>query len=118
MKRRHITRGLAILISATMLSAGCVGIDPEARKLLQEPANCSSAQQDTQTLQAAEAHAGKRVAHVVQGVFPVAVVLSLIRDVIGKPYRSIYLDHWRVAFGSYNNQIRERVGELNACSRL
>ena len=44
------------------------------------------------------------------------VVLSLLRDIfIGKPYRSIYLDHWRVAFGSYNRQIDERVRELNGC---
>jgi hypothetical protein len=42
-------------------------------------------------------------------------VLSLLRDIIGKPYRSIYLDHWRVAFGSYSEKIDVRVGELEAC---
>ena len=46
---------------------------------------------------------------------PPMIVLSLIRDIIGKPYRSIYLDHWRVAFGSWNNRIDERVAELNEC---
>jgi len=44
------------------------------------------------------------------------IVLSLLRDVIGKPYRSIYLDHWRVAFGSFNKQIEGRMAELDACS--
>ncbi len=43
------------------------------------------------------------------------VILSLLRDIfIGKPYRGIYLDHWRVSFGSYDRQIDERVGDLNA----
>ena len=43
------------------------------------------------------------------------IVLSLLRDVIGIPYRSIYLDHWRVAFGTYNHSIDHRVIELRAC---
>ena len=58
----------------------------------------------------------KRVQHGLQGVAPPMVILSLVRDIfIGKPYRSIYLDHWRVAFGSYNKKIDERVSELQAC---
>ena len=44
------------------------------------------------------------------------VALSLLRDIfIGWPYRSIYLDHWRVAFGSYNTRIDTRVAELDSC---
>jgi len=51
----------------------------------------------------------------IQGIAPPMVVLSLLRDIYGKPFRSVYLDHWRIAFGSYNRRIDERVTELQAC---
>ena len=47
----------------------------------------------------------------IQGVFPLSVVISLVRDVLGKP-RGIYLDHWRVAFAMYNDMIEERMDAL------
>jgi hypothetical protein len=43
------------------------------------------------------------------------IVLSLLRDAYVKPHRSIYLEHWRVALGSYSRQIDTRVAELQAC---
>jgi hypothetical protein len=99
-----------------MLAVGCAGMTPEARQLLQQPATCERAAEDTQTLQASRAGGMKRVAQGFQGIAPPMIVLSGLRDIfIGKPYRSIYLDHWRVAFGSYNRQIDARVKELEAC---
>jgi hypothetical protein len=87
----------------------------DARKMLQEPASCENPQGDIETLQASRAGGGKRFAQGLQGIMPPMIVLSLIRDIFGKPYRSIYLDHWRVAFGSYNKKIDTRVTELEAC---
>jgi hypothetical protein len=90
-------------------------MNPTARKMLQEPADCTDAQGNIEVLQDSRAGGGKRFMQGFQGIFPAAVVLSLLRDIIGKPYRSIYLDHWRVAFGSYNKKIDKRVAELETC---
>jgi hypothetical protein len=87
----------------------------DARQILQQPANCEAAQPDTQALEASRPGGFKRFTHGLQGIMPPMVVLSLLRDIVGKPYRSIYLDHRRVAFGSYSKQIDARVAELAAC---
>jgi len=98
-----------------MVASGCAGMKPDARAMLQEPARCSNPQGDIQTLEASRPSGGKRFVQGLQGIAPPMVVLSLLRDVVGKPYRSIYLDHWRVAFGSYSRRIDERVAELEQC---
>ena len=99
-----------MLAACALFAAGCAGMTPEARQILQQPANC---EQDTQELEASRAGGGKRFVQGLQGIAPPLLVLSLLRDIfIGKPYRSIYLDHWRVAFGSYNKKIDERVAEI------
>ncbi len=105
-----------MLTACALFATGCAGMSPEARLILQQPASCEQAQQDMEELQDSRASGGKRVVQGFQGILPPLVVLSLLRDIfIGEPYRSIYLDHWRVAFGSYNNQIDARVEELQAC---
>ncbi len=84
--------------------------------MLQDPPNCTAASRDIQTLEDARQGGLTRFSQFLQAVAPPMIILSLLRDIfIGKPYRSIYLDHWRVSFGSYNRQIDERVGDLNAC---
>ena len=113
---RCVRTAVASLAAVALFAAGCAGIDPGARKMLQDPPNCAGASQDIRTLEDARQGGLKRFTQGLQGVAPPMVILSLLRDIfIGKPYRSIYLDHWRVAFGSYNRKIEERVEELNAC---
>ena len=90
-------------------------MNPDARRMLQEPADCADAQRGIEVVQDSRAGGGKRFAQGLQGIVPVTAVLSLLRDIVGKPYRSIYLDHWRVAFGSWNRRIDERVAELETC---
>ena len=68
----------------------------------------------------------ERFTQLLQAVPPAgAIVLSGFRDIFigkpyritGKPYRSIYLDHWRVADGHYNRRaIEARVEEPKACN--
>ena len=91
------------------------GMNPDARAMLQEPASCENPQADIETLEASRPSGGKRFTQGMQAIMPPMIVLSLLRDIVGKPYRSIYLDHWRVAFGSYSHQIDHRVAELNGC---
>ena len=107
----HCVQTVASLAAVALFAAGCAGIDPGARKMLQDPPNCAAASQDIRTLEDTRQGGFKRFTQGLQGVAPPMVILSLFRDIfIGKPYRSIYLDHWRVAFGSYNRKIDERVG--------
>ncbi len=85
-------------------------MSPEARLILQQPMSC---EQSVGELQESRASGGKRFMQGLQGIAPPMVALSLLRDIfIGEPYRSIYLDHWRVAFGSYNEKIDARVAAL------
>ena len=117
MSQQRINLRIAGFAAAVALVAtGCAGISPEARQMLQQPADCASAQQDIEVLKEDRAGAGLRVVQGIQGIAPPMVVLSSLRDIfIGKPFRSVYFDHWRIAFGSYNGQIDAKVVELEGC---
>ncbi len=107
---------VAMFTACALFTAGCAGMNADARKILQEPASCAGASQDLPALEASRPSGGERFVQGIQGIAPPMVVLSLLRDIfIGKPYRSVYLDHWRVAFGSYNRKIDTRVAELESC---
>ena len=109
-------RLVASVMACALLASGCAGMDPEARKLLQQSASCEEPTAQIETLQGSRAGAGLRVAQGLQGILPPMIVLSVLRDIFwGQPYRSIYLDHWRVAFGSYNRKIDARVAKLEGC---
>ncbi len=113
-QKRTITLTLALAAFALLIS-GCAGITLDARQSLQEPASCQNTQQEILMLEDNRASGGERVVQGFQGLAPPMIVLSLLRDIYGKPFRSIYLDHWRIAFGSYNKKIDARVQELRAC---
>ena len=105
-----------MLAACGLIASGCAGMHADARQLLQEPLDCANAQQDIQVLEDSRPGGFKRVTQGLQAVAPPMIVLSLLRDIfIGKPYRSIYLDHWRVAFGTYDDAIDHRVSELQVC---
>ncbi len=114
--RKPIMRAAATLAITGLFLVGCAGMNADARKMLQEPATCSKPQGDIQVLENSRPGGFKRFTQGLQGIAPPMVIGSLLRDIfIGKPYRSIYLDHWRTAFGSYNRKIDERVAELQRC---
>lgn len=115
MRQKSTARALLGGVFFLSIGAGCAGISAQSRQMLQEPASCENAGQDIQTLQQDRAGALERVGQGLQGILPPAVVISLLRDAYGKPFRSIYLDHWRIAFGSYNGRIDARVRELQEC---
>jgi hypothetical protein len=113
--RRFQTAAALLCVSALILS-GCAGMNADARAMLQQPLSCENPQADIETLKESRPSGGKRFLQFFQGIMPPMIVISLLRDLLyGKPYRSIYLDHWRVSFGSYNTQIDKRVTELEAC---
>ena len=104
-----------MLCVCALLATGCAGMNPDARAMLQRPSSCDNPQADIETLEASRPSGGKRFLQGLQGFMPPMIVLSLLRDIVGIPYRSIWLDHYRVAFGSYTEKIDTRVAELNAC---
>jgi hypothetical protein len=109
-------RTTALLLVCVMALSGCAGMNADARSLLQQPVSCENAQGNIETLEASRPSGGKRFLQFFQGIMPPMIVISVLRDVFyGKPYRSIYLDHWRVSFGSYNGKIDERVAQLKEC---
>jgi hypothetical protein len=115
-KRMNLVRGVAMLVIIALTAVGCAGVTPtEARQMLWEPASCDNSQADIELLEGARPGGFKRFTQGLQAILPPSVILSLIRDIFGIPYRSIYLDHWRTAFGSYDTRIDERVVELKAC---
>ncbi len=111
---RRVRTG-AVLLLCTIFLSGCVGINPKARMELQEPPDCAESAEQIQTLEDARAGGVHRVLHFVQSFAPPMVAISLLRDIYGKPFRSIYLDHWRIWTGSYNRKIDARVTELHSC---
>ena len=105
-----------MVAACAFLVAGCAGMTPEARSLLQQPVSCENVAADKHTLEDSRPSGGGRVLQGLQGIAPPMIALSVLRDIFwGEPYRSVYLDHWRVAFGSYTNQINARQAELDAC---
>jgi hypothetical protein len=115
-RERAHWRTAAMVTLITMTGYGCAGMNPDARKMLYEPASCDSPQADIKTLEDSRPGGFKRFTQGIQAIAPPIIVLSLLRDVVGIPYRSIYLDHWRVAFGTYDHKIDHRVEKLQACS--
>jgi len=105
-----------VSILCISLITGCAGLTPQTRQVLYEPARCENATSNIRSLESDRPGGGQRFLHGLQAILPPAIVIGLLRDIFwGKPYRSIYLDHWRIAFGSYSKRIDTRVGQLSAC---
>lgn len=115
-RHRSITRVAGFAAALALLTSGCAGISPEGRQMIHKPLDCANAQEGTRVLEADRAGGGLRVAQGFQAIAPPMIVLSALRDIfIGEPFRSVYLDHWRIAFGSYNRRIDARLAELQTC---
>lgn len=94
-----------------VIVAGCVSIPESTKRELESPLECHHVDMQMARLSSDRPTPVKRVRAVIQGVFPIAVAISLVRGVLGKP-RGIYRDHWRVAFGVYNEKIDDRMHDL------
>jgi hypothetical protein len=107
----------AVCITCITCVVGCASIPERTKRDLTLPVECENA--DLQLARMARDHAapGERFVAGLQGILPPAVLISLGRDLAGKP-RGIYLDHWRVAFGQYNEKIEARIDQTHEqCKR-
>ena len=109
------TRTLTLVLCVVGL-VGCVQFDPAARHSLEAPPNCSTRINDIVLLESNRTGGWTRTSQGLLAILPPSVIISLIRDIAGKP-RGLYLDHWKVALGIYNRRITERVTELNTTCR-
>ncbi len=108
---------MTAFLLATRFLVGCAGMTPQAREIIWNPTNCEDAANNIRTLESNRPSGGGRFVHFVQAVLPPAIVISALRDIFwGKPFRSIYFDHWRIAFGSYGKRIDSRVDDLQRCT--
>ncbi len=64
---RWVRNAVALMAAIALFAAGCAGIDPGARKMLQEPPNCAGASQDIRTLEDARQGGFKRFTQGLQG---------------------------------------------------
>ena len=104
------TRVSVVALCAFMLTA-CVGISPETKMKISEPVNCSSGYADISYLESEHASVGKRFLQGLFGVMPPSIIISALRAAARSPER-MYLDHWTVASGSYNEQMDDKIASI------
>ncbi len=104
------TRVFVVALCAFMLTA-CVGISPETKMKISEPVNCSSGYADISYLESEHASVGKRFLQGLFGVMPPSIIISALRAAARSPER-MYLDHWTVASGSYNEQMDDKIASI------
>lgn len=101
-----------LVVAFVLAGTGCASIPERTKHELEQPLDCEHLDLQVARLSRDHAAPGQRLIAGIQGVFPLSVVISLVRDVLGKP-RGIYMDHWRVAFGTYNERIEHRLDALH-----
>ena len=103
------TRVVVVLCAVALVA--CVGITPETKMTISQPVDCSLAFEDIAHLENAHASIGKRFFQGLMGVMPPSIIVSLFRAAARAP-EGMYLDHWRVATGSYNEQMDEKIESI------
>ena len=105
------TRVSVVALCALYSLTACVGISPETKMKISEPVNCSSGYEDISYLKSEHASGGKRLVQGLLGIMPPSIIISLFRSAARRPER-MYLDHWTVASGSYNEQMEDKIASI------
>ena len=104
------TRVAVVALCAFAFSA-CIGITPETKMKISQPVNCSSGAADISYLESERASGGKRFAQGFFGIAPPSIIISLFRQAARSP-EGAYTDHWKVASGSYNEQMDDKITSI------
>ncbi len=105
----HSTRVVVALCAVALIA--CVGITPETKMKISQPVDCSSAFEDIAHLENAHAGGGKRIFQGLMGVMPPSIIVSLFRAAARAP-EGMYLDHWSVAWGTYNEKMDDKIASI------
>lgn len=94
-----------LMVFSMCFSVACASsISPEAKQELASPVNCETAGSDIEALEAEKASVAKQVAAGVRTVLPAAVVVGILRRDMK--------DRFKVAAGVYNQEIDDKVVEI------
>ncbi len=99
----------AFLIAATFFISACAApISQTAKNSLAKNVDCSTAQQDIETLEKEKASVGKQALDGVRTVLPVSAVVDILKGQ--------WTDRAFVATGEYNEAIKEKIHAIkSAC---
>ncbi len=99
---------LFVIIYVFALIGGCAAISEQTKSKLQNPSDCSRAEQDIEILEVEIASVGKRVVSGVRSIMPTGMIIGLLKG--------DYKDGVRIAIGKYNKDIEAKIKEIkDAC---
>ncbi len=104
------TRKLTALVTAlcAALAISCASISQETIAAIDRPVDCSSAQEDVTFLEDEKSGFFGRLFAGITAVLPPGSFIVIGRGLFNSP-DGIWTDKWKVAFGSYNRQIDEKI---------
>ena len=91
-----------------MLSVGCASISQDTIAAIKSPVRCDVADRDIAFLEDEKAGGFRRSLAGVTAILPPGSFIVIIRGILGMP-RGIWVDKWRVAFGTYNDKMDEKI---------
>ncbi len=95
---------LVMVLYASALLVSCSSISKEAKAKLAKPVKCETAKRDIAALEKEKASVGRQALAGVTSVMPSGAALALVTgDTKARA---------KVATGSYNKQIKEKIAEI------
>jgi hypothetical protein len=105
MGTRHIMIPLSLLL---IFSLSCASISQETIAAIEKPVDCGSASEDIAYLDDEKSGFFGRLIAGITAVLPPGVFIVIGRDLFSSP-DGIWADKFRVASGSYNRKIDDKV---------
>ena len=105
MRTRHTMIPLSLLL---VFSLSCASISQETIAAIEKPVDCSSASEDIAFLDDEKSGFFGRLIAGITAVLPPGVFIVIGRDLFNSP-EGIWADKFRVASGSYNRKIDDKI---------
>ena len=103
------TRPTIVCLSMLLVFAlSCASISQETIAAIEKPVNCSSASEDVAYLDDEKSGFFGRLFAGITAVLPPGSFIVIGRDIFGAP-DGIWTDKWKVASGSYNQKIDDKI---------
>jgi hypothetical protein len=93
-----------------VLSVGCASISQETIARINEPVDCSTAEQDIAYLEDEKSGFFFRTLAIITGILPPGSFIVIGRDLFNSP-DGIWTDKFKVGFGSYNDKMSNKIDE-------
>ena len=93
-----------LVVCVVMLLTACVKDEQRVEQEMKQPVNCATAEGDIRTLEQEKSHVAKQVATGVTAITPIGLVMGVVTGTEGTKLR--------VATGTYNTKIDQRIAEI------